>query len=341
MKAVTIIYGTEPYLMEQGREKFLRHYREQCGEDVPVQIFQRDAAAAAVVESLEGSSLFGSGNVTIWYDCPFLPLKKGGRSRSKLSKDEVWFLDKVQMLPEDTGLLFFTKGNIDTGCAFFKKIKPLAEIIHGEAVTEKNIMPYVKDYVQQQGKSLTLRAEEYLRGLFQTWSEIPLLYVFSEFDKLCITIPDDRQNIDEPDLQELFSGTMEKNLFTFTDFFLRRDGAKALPFMEGLFGKPDMFLKSTGYMISRLRLLLAYKEIKQARMGTHQAESVMTQINKGRSAKYVMYHLQKVSSYWKIEELQHILITLFTLQLNIRRGTASSQDIIPLVCVYCNTKGRN
>ena len=324
--------------MEEGRAKFFRHFKARCGADVPVQTFPKDAVTATVVESLEGTSLFGSGSITVWQDCPFLPLKKGGRSRSKLSKDETWFLDKISQLPEDTGLLFFTKGNLDTGCAFFKKIKPLATIVCGEAVTEKNIMPYVEDYLQRKGKSLTGSAVQYLRGLFQTWSEISLLYVFSEFDKLCITIPEDQGQIDTADLADLFAGTTEKNLFTFMDYFLRRNGEKVIPFIDSLFGKQDVFLKSTGYMLSRLRLLLAYKELKRARMGQRQIESVMQTINKGRSVKYVLFHLQKVVSYWKIEELQQMLENIFTLQLNIRRGTASPDDMAPLICVYCSKR---
>lgn len=340
MKAVTIIYGTEPYLMEKGRTRFLNHFREICGDDVPVRVFQDDAAAAEVAESLEGMSLFGSGSVTIWQQCPFLPVRKGGRSRSKLSQIETWFIEKISHLPEDTGLLFFIKGNMDTGCAFFKQLKPLAEVICGEAVTEKTIMPYVEDYLQQQNKSMTVRARQYMQALFQTWEHIPLLYVFSELEKLCIMVPEKQMQIDEADVQDLFAGTMEKNLFAFMDFFLRRDGTHALPLMDGLFGKPSVFLKNTGYMLSRLRLLLAYKELKDARMGQRQLEEVMVKINKGRSVKYVLYHLQKVSSYWKIEELQNILCTIFTVQLRMRRGEASPEDLISLVCVYCSHKGR-
>lgn len=91
-------------------------------------------------------------------------------------------------------------------------------------------------------------------------------------------------------------------------------------------------------MLSRLRLLLAYKELKQANMGPRQIESVMQTINKGRSVKYVLFHLQKVVSYWKIEELQQVLEDIFTLQLNIRRGTASPLDMAPLICLYCSQR---
>ena len=72
------------------------------------------------------------------------------------------------------------------------------------------------------------------------------------------------------DLADLFAGTMEKNLFTFMDAFLRRNGEKTLPFVEGLFSKQDAFLKNTGYMLSRLRLLLSYKELLRAHAGQHQ-----------------------------------------------------------------------
>ena len=96
-----------------------------------------------------------------------------------------------------------------------------------------------------------------------------------------------------------------------------------------------LFLKNTGYMLSRLRLLLAYKELRRAHAGQHQCEQILQTINKGRSVKYVLYHLQKVASYWKIEELESCICQIFTLQLHIRRGTASPADMGPLICLYC------
>ena len=325
--------------MEQGKKAFFTSCRERSGS-TDVQVFHKDTAAATVVEAFEGTSLFGGGGIHVWYDCPFLPVRRGGRSRSKLSKEETWFLEKLAHMSEENGLLFYTKGTLDTGCAFFKALQKMADVIQGEPVTEKNIMPYVENFLQKKGKKLTMKAQQYLRGLFQTWHEIPLMYVFSELEKLCIPLSEDVRHIDVSDLQELFAGTMEKNLFTFMDYFLRRDGRHTIPFIEGLFARQDLFLKNTGYMLSRLRLLLAYKELKRAHMGQRQCEQIMMQINKGRSVKYVLYHLQNVTSYWTIEELRTIISNIFILQRNIRRGTAAVADIGPLICLYCSTKGR-
>lgn len=340
MKPIAVIYGTEDYLMEQARRRFLAGCRQRAGGDVAVQTFKKDASAAAVAEALEGTSLFGGGSAVVWTECPFLPVKRGGRSRSKLSKEETWFLNKLQAVSDEAGILFYTKGKLDTACAFFKALRPMADIVEGSAVTEKNVMPYVHDFLQARGKKLTLRAEQYLRGLFQTWSEISLMYVFSELEKLCISLDDKKRSVDEGDVEELFAGTMEKNLFTFMDYFLRRDGRHVVPFLDSLFSRQDLFLKNVGYMMSRLRLLLAYKELKAAGMGQRQCEAVMTQINKGKSVKYALYHLQKAAPYWTIKELYDIITNIFILQRNIRRGTASIDDIGPLICLYCRTESR-
>lgn len=109
----------------------------------------------------------------------------------------------------------------------------MADVVAAEAVTEKTVMPYVTDYLKGKGKRLTSRAVAYLRALFQTWGDISLLYVFSELEKLCITVPDDRQSVDVVDLQDLFAGTMEKNLFTFMDEFCGAMGTRPC-----LFGRP-------------------------------------------------------------------------------------------------------
>lgn len=335
MRNVAIIYGTEEYLINEARRRFLEAY----GGADEVQVFHKDSPPARVVEAFEGTSLFGGATLVMWLDCPYLPINRGGRSRSKLTKDEEWFLSKVQEMDEETGLLFLTKGKMDDKCAFFKALKKMADVTKCDDVTEKTIMPYVTDFLKARGLTLTASGNAYLRALFQTWDQIPLMYVFSELTKLTITL-ERKKRIGEGDLQDLFSGTMEKNLFTFMDEFLARNGEKVVPFLEGLFARQDSFLKNAGFMASRLRLLLAYKELKAANMGQHQLEAIMTKINKGRSVKYVLYHLQKVAAYWKIEELKACITELFILQRNIRRGTAAVSDMAPLVCLYCQHKGR-
>ena len=45
-KNIMIIYGTEAYLMEEGRKKFFAAARKRSGGDAEVQTFQKDAAAA-------------------------------------------------------------------------------------------------------------------------------------------------------------------------------------------------------------------------------------------------------------------------------------------------------
>ena len=223
---------------------------------------------------------------------------------------------------------------------FFKEVKKLAEVAECQPVTDKTVMTYVSSYMNGRGLHLSPSADRYLRGLFQTWDAIPLQYVFSELDKLCIMLPDGTREIETTHLTSLFSGTMEKNLFTFMDYFLRRDGRHTIPFISSLFSRQDAFLKNTGYMLSRLRLLRAYKELQAAGMKEKQSEQVLTRVNKGKPVKYALYHLKKIASYWKIEELDELLLQIFTLQLNIRRGTAQSMDMEQLICLYCSNKGR-
>ena len=151
MKPVVIIYGTEDYIMETARKRFLNQY----GEDGTAQLFQKDGIPEKVVEALEASSLFGSGGAVMWYDCPFLPLRRGGRSRGKLSKEEEWFIERLAAIPEGNGICFYTKGKIDTACAFYKHIVQMADVTHGEAITEQTVMPYVGRFMEQRGLVLT------------------------------------------------------------------------------------------------------------------------------------------------------------------------------------------
>ena len=50
------------------------------------------------------------------------------------------------------------------------------------------------------------------------------------------------------------------------------DEGNTIPFISSLFSRQDAFLKNTGYMLSRLRLLRAYKELQAAGMKEKQSE---------------------------------------------------------------------
>ena len=44
-KHIMIIYGTEPYVMEDGRRRFLAAANKRAGGEAEVQSFQKDAVA--------------------------------------------------------------------------------------------------------------------------------------------------------------------------------------------------------------------------------------------------------------------------------------------------------
>lgn len=178
-KNIMIIYGSEAYLMEEGRRQFFEAARKRSGGDAEVQTFQKDAAAASVVESFQGTSLFSSGTITVWYDCPFLPLKRGGRSRSKVSKEEQWFLDEAGRLDDGNSLLFYSKGNVDTGSAFFKALKPMAQVVAAEAVSEKKCHALCDSLSEETGQEPQPRRRRFFAGLVPDLGQhLPALRLF-------------------------------------------------------------------------------------------------------------------------------------------------------------------
>ena len=337
MKYVKIIYGTEAYLMETAKAEYLAACTADCGGEPEQSVFQKDDLPENVAEALEGTSLFEAATVTVWNDPVCLPIKRGGRSKSKIDKKEEWFLKKVQSLKRGAYLLCIIHGAADVNNAFFKALRPFADISVCEAVTEKNVMPYVEVFLQRRGLSLDVAARGQLQEMFHAWGDISLLYIFSELEKLVITCPAGTR-LGRDDVAGLFAGSAEKNLYTFTDFFLARDGSGCVPFISSLFGKPDVFLQSTGYVLSRLSLLRAYMELTAARTDKAEADKLLTAVNKGRPARNSVYYLQKVVKYWKTAEIDQLIYRIFELQLRMRRGEASMEDMESLICLFCATE---
>ena len=70
-KHIMIIYGTEPYVMEDGRRRFLAAANKRAGGEAEVQSFQKDAVAATVVESFQGRVSLAVGQSRFGMTVPF------------------------------------------------------------------------------------------------------------------------------------------------------------------------------------------------------------------------------------------------------------------------------
>ena len=111
--------------METAKAEYLAACTADCGGEPEQSVFQKDDLPENVAEALEGTSLFEAATVTVWNDPVCLPIKRGGRSKSKIDKKEEWFLKKVQSLKRGAYLLCIIHGAADVNNAFFKALRPL------------------------------------------------------------------------------------------------------------------------------------------------------------------------------------------------------------------------
>lgn len=336
MKQIAIIYGTESYLRERHRREFLQACRQRAGEDMDIQTAERDISLSRLAEMIGETGLFCRAAVTICREDTLLRGKHKGASRKKMTAEEEWFLQRLAHFPEENGLLFYREGMLDEKDPFFRALSALATVWYCPPVSSKEIMRYVNAFFQEQGHTLTAQGTQYLQNLFATWQDISLQYIYTEIQRICLQAEAEAV-LDVADLQGMFSGAVEKNIFSFLDFFFSRKTAEIVSFFPGLFN-PKVFLKSVGAILTQLHILLEYKELTAMGMSERQAVALMQEINKGCNVKGIVWHLKKKEKYWTIKELRELIAAIFKLQVNLRRGIAEEADMGPLLCLYSSGK---
>ena len=333
MKGICFVLGQEEYLLEQGKKSFLQACSTRLKAEIRVHTYGAAATMQEVVEMLESTDLFGGKDIVIWRQPSVIRGKHKGASRKKLTSQEEWFIDKVTSLAETSGLLFYIEGTVDEKDPLFKALLPFASVVRCNPLEVSDILTFIQQYLQQQGHRLLPAGRTYLQALFSTWETLPLRYIVSELERLCLII-EPHQDIRKEDVDHLFVDNMDKKLFTFMDYFFAQQQEKIQPFCASLFNSKQ-YIKNLGTLGRTVRLMIAYKELQAMRMGEKQLLEIMQEINMGRPMRGELWHIKQKGKNWSIASLRALSLFLFHLQFDIRQGVLSIDDIEPLLCSAC------
>lgn len=211
------------------------------------------------------------------------------------------------------------------------KKKDIKDVEHGWVVECKplkgrNLIRFLQDEAASRGKELPTATAEYLR--FSCGENTALLS--QEIEKASLYMGNKQRKITVGVFQDVGSRTVERTLFELVDAVAERKGSAALEVMKELLaqGKPPVLLVS---MVSRqfIQMLEAFWLLKEGIpprelagvMGVHPfvAKKLMTQLRS-----------------YQLSEIEKILEGLLELDLSIKKGKASpDQLIVSFLGEYC------
>ena len=308
MNQVYLIYGNEPQLIEEEKQKFFLSHK-----NLDVRVLHDEAGPSKISEQLMEDSLFGDAKVFCLINLPIL--KKAGQKES-----QEWdaLADLLMNYTGDNPVLIIYHDMVD-------------KRLEGD-----DLLMWIRQYCTSNGYTLTPDGQDYLSHLLELWQDVPVAFMRTEFDRYFLLLGNHKK-IDRSFLMEHSSNYGAKNIFTFKDALLKQDVNTLLELFPFMFSYKEID-RAMGYIEGQLRLQLLVSECRAAGMTAKQVENFC--IENGASYKpYPIKLAYEASSRISIKALKALLKGLYEVILDSRTSKGDMWRFRDLCLTYCGYKG--
>ena len=326
MNQVYLIYGNEPQLIEEEKQKFFLSHK-----NLDVRVLHDEAGPSKIAEQLMEDSLFGDAKVFCLINPPIL--KKAGQKES-----QEWdaLADLLMNYTGDNPVLIIYHDMVDKRLKQNKKI--LDSIPHKECkrLEGDDLLMWIRHYCTSNGFTLTPDGYDYLSQLLQLWQDVPVAFMRTEFDRYFLLLGNHKK-IDKSFLMEHSSNYGAKNIFTFKEALLKQDVNTLLELFPFMFSYKEID-RAMGYIEGQLRLQLLVSECRAAGMTAKQVENFCKE-NGSTLKPYPIKLAYEASSRISITALKVLLKGLYEVILDSRTSKGDMWRFRDLCLTYCGYKG--
>ncbi|SNV65471.1 DNA polymerase III subunit delta [Veillonella rodentium] len=325
MAQIYLIYGDEPQLIEEEKQKFLATY-----PDLPVVVLDDEAGPQKISEQLCEDSLFGDQKVFCLVNLPII--RKSGKNSDAWTPLYELLID----YKGDNPIVLIYHDMID------KRIKQNKEILERisnhqcKRLEGADLVMWIHQYCTSQGFKLTPDAQEYVSHLIELWQNVPVSFMRTEFDRYFLQITGERV-ITEKFLEENSSDYGAKNIFAFKEALLKRDVNTLLELFPFMFSYKELD-RAMSYIEGQLRLQLLVSECRQAGMSVKAVENLCKD-NNSSFKPYPIKLAYEASSRISIKALRALLKGLYEIILDSRSSKGDIWRFRDLCMTYCGYKG--
>ena len=308
MNQVYLIYGNEPQLIEEEKQKFFLSHK-----NLDVCVLHDEAGPSKISEQLMEDSLFGDAKVFCLINLPIL--KKAGQKES-----QEWdaLAELLMNYTGDNPVLIIYHDMVDKRLKQNKKILESIPNKECKRLEGDDLLMWIRQYCTSNGYTLTPDGHDYLSHLLELWQDVPVAFMRTEFDRHS-------------------SNYGAKNIFTFKEALLKQDVNTLLELFPFMFSYKEID-RAMGYIEGQLRLQLLVSECRAAGMTAKQVENFC----KENGASYKPYPIKlayEASSRISIKALKALLKGLYEVILDSRTSKGDMWRFRDLCLTYCGYKG--
>lgn len=252
-RPIYTLLGTETFLIESFKKTIKKEVSQDEEDDFNIISFDMaEIEVGEVIHEAETVPFFGDHKIIFVENPYFLTAEK---KKNELNHD-LKALESYLVNPLDTSILIFVTNveKMDERKKIVKLLKKESQIVDVAEMDEKKLVPYVKNYIENEGYTIDKPAFSELTFL----TDMKLSRVMNELDKLFL-YKFEEKHITKIDIQSLIPKSLEHNIFDLNQYVLKNQAAKSLTLYQDLLVSGEETIKIISILIGQIRLLLQVK----------------------------------------------------------------------------------
>ncbi|MGX7023368.1 DNA polymerase III subunit delta [Vagococcus hydrophili] len=252
-KSIYTLLGTEQYLVNLFKKTLKQEISTDEVDDFNFITFDMtELEVGHVIHEAETVPFFGDFKV-IFVENPYF--LTGEKRKNDLDHD-LTALNNYLENPLETTILVFVASyeKMDDRKKIVKLLKKESCLVDVKQMSEKELIPYLKQYIENEGYQMDKRSFERLTYL----TDMDLSRMMNELDKLFLYRLESKV-IQTEDVDALIPKSLEHNIFDLSQHVLANQADKSLRLYHDLINDGEETIKVIAILLGQVRLLLQVK----------------------------------------------------------------------------------
>ncbi|MEG0254924.1 DNA polymerase III subunit delta [Vagococcus sp.] len=252
-QSVYTLIGTETFLSETFKKELKKQVSDEEDDDFNIVGFDmNEVELSNVIHEAETVPFFGDHKV-IFVENPYF--LTGEKKRTELNHD-LTLLESYLSNPLSTSILVFMASydKLDERKKVVKLLKKESKVVDVSKMTEKTLIPYLRQYIENEGYDIEKSAFEELVYL----TDMDLSRIMNELDKLFLYSLESKV-IKKSDVSSLIPKSLEHNIFDLNQYVLKNKADQSLNLYHELLISGEETIKIISILLGQIRLLLQVK----------------------------------------------------------------------------------
>ncbi|MEC2073402.1 DNA polymerase III subunit delta [Alkalihalophilus marmarensis] len=309
MKPIYLIFGDEPFLIEDNRFKITQEAVGEVDEFNSSSFDMEEEELTKAIGDAQTLSFMGGHRIITLKNCTFL-----SGNKTKLEQDVDALIRYVEE-PNDMATLVLTL-HADKLDARKKISKLLKKSENVEIITCQSLPPHkLKQWIQAEAESQAAGIEPIAIERLIKLLGSDLTALKQEIQK--ISLYNNGAIISEKHISQLVTSNIEESIFVLIDKIIKKDKQQAIELLSDMLKKKEEPIKIIALLVRQIRLILLVGELSSRGKSINQ---IAKELN---MHSYPVQLAAENTHYYDPKSLQKHLVDLIYIDHQIKRGQTS------------------